>query len=192
MPESARIFLLRHAQSTFQVQFESTGIDPGHHDARLSDLGRAQVETVSETVRQLAPDLVVTSPATRAIETVLGVFAGHTLPTTVVDASVRDRFAGDSCDYGRSPAELASEFPGFDFSRLSERWWLPSSSDAGERALPESRDEFAQRVMGFGRWLAAHKERSILVVGHLGTFRVLAGEDMGNCELRRWDPARLA
>ena len=61
-------FLIRHGQSTFNELFDATGIDPLHHDARLTSKGRHQVVAAKEAAQRLGVDLVVVSPLTRAID----------------------------------------------------------------------------------------------------------------------------
>lgn len=185
-----RIFLLRHAQSTFNVSFDRTGVDPGHIDARLTDLGHEQVRAIAARVHALELDLIVTSPATRALETTVGLVRGvPSHPPILVEALVRDRFTGDSCDYGRPPGEPAAEFPALQFEHIVERWWAPDRGVAGDDSAVESRERFAERIADLRLWLLSRDERSMLLVGHDGTFRVLTGVRMVNYELLEWDPA---
>jgi broad specificity phosphatase PhoE len=181
-----RIFLLRHGQSTFNASWDRTGRDPGHVDARLTALGHEQVREIAPGVRDLGVQLVVTSPATRCLETTLGLFeAPSARPAILVEPVVRDRFAGDSCDLGRSRADLERDFPALDFGRLEPDWWLPGRETG--YPLTETREAFARRVAVLGAWLRARSEGTILVVGHDGTFRILSGVRMANCQLKEWD-----
>jgi broad specificity phosphatase PhoE len=182
----ARIVLLRHGQSTFNAVWEATGADPGERDAPLTALGVEQVRQMAARVAELSPELVVTSPATRALQTTMLLLESAAWrPRLIVEALVRDRFAGDSCDYGRAPTDLAGAFPAFDFSGLTETWWHPSEDVPG--AAIESREAFAARVAKLSAWLTQRPERTVLVVGHEGTFRYLAGVRLANAELMEWD-----
>lgn len=183
---AATVFLIRHGQSTFNAHHEATGQDPGHIDARLTDLGHRQVAAARAQARTLGPlDLVISSPLTRALQTTLGLFGDTGLP---VEVTCRHREALDSyCDLGRTPAELAAEFPGLRFDHLDERWWHDGPHD--HRGLPvEPHDVFATRVAHFTDWLAAHPAARVAVVGHGTFFRHLTGRGFANCEIVPWSP----
>ena len=115
-----RTFLIRHGQSTFNEQFDATGIDPLHYDARLTSKGRDQVAAAKEAAQQLGIDLVVVSPLTRAIETCLGLF--DPAQTPIIVSSLHRERLGNSCDVGRPPEALSVEFPMLDFSHLDKCW----------------------------------------------------------------------
>ena len=74
------IFLIRHGQSTFNVHYETTGVDPLHFDAPLSPLGHEQVLHSRADAVALCVDLVVTSPLTRALQTAVGLFGDRSAP----------------------------------------------------------------------------------------------------------------
>lgn len=187
---SPRVFLIRHGQSTFNASWDVDRVDPGHIDAPLTDLGHEQVRMVAPTVLDLEVELIVTSPATRALQTTLGLFARSlSRPRIVVEPLARDRFAGDSCDFGRSPDELQRDFPTLDFAHLAEQWWYHESG-AHQPLAPESRDAFAERITTLASWLESRVERRILVVGHDGALRLLTGVRMANCQLLEWDGSR--
>jgi len=175
-----RVHLIRHGQSLFNAAFAESPVDPMIFDAPLSPLGHQQVATLRDTVRQLAADIVVTSPLTRAIQTTLGAFGLETAPV-VVEALHRERVE-HSCDVGRSPAELAVEFPRLAFAHLDDPWW--HSDGSHPRAIvTEPEETLLSRVEAFRRWLGRRPEREIAVVGH-GTFlNRLTGRMFQNCEM---------
>jgi glucosyl-3-phosphoglycerate phosphatase len=182
----AQIFLIRHGQSTFNAVFEATGIDPMHYDARLSPLGWQQVEAARRALSELpAPDLVIASPLTRAIETSLGLF-GHAGVPIEITCRHREQ-VGASCDIGRPPATLAAEFPSLSFAHLSDPWW--HDQDHGPDGLPvEPQPLFEQRVESFRAWTATLEAPIVMIVGHAGFFRQLTGHRFQNCEIQRWSP----
>jgi glucosyl-3-phosphoglycerate phosphatase len=184
-----RIHLFRHGESTFNASWDAFGLDPGHPDAGLTDLGHEQVRLALPDVRELDAQVIITSPARRALQTTLGLFpAFQSRPPVVVEPLARDRFAGDSCDYGRSSNELAAEFPELDFAHLAESWWWPTP-DGVLSAHIESPRAFARRVEALRARLLSRCESSILVVAHQGTFRRLAGVQMANGQLLHWTPS---
>ena len=183
MPD--RSFLIRHGQSTFNAHFDVTGVDPLHYDARLSRVGREQVMAARITVQKLAVDLAVVSPLSRAIETCLGLFdPGET--KIVVSALHRERLQ-NSCDIGRPPSVLASEFPSLDFSHLDNCWWHDGVKD--ERGVSREPEEVVDdRIVEFSEWLAARPEPVVAVIGHGHVFGRMTGHQFANCEIRRWGP----
>jgi broad specificity phosphatase PhoE len=181
MPKT--IHLIRHGQSTWNAHYAATGEDPMHFDARLTDLGHAQVAVRRQELANERYDLIVTSPLTRAIQTTLGVFAPYLgrVPV-IVEALHRERLES-SCDVGRPASALAAEFATLAFDHLAEEWW-PNGCTADHRGIRfEPDDRFRRRVHTFRHWLASRPEQRIAVVGHGTFFYRLAGRDLANCEL---------
>ncbi len=178
------VHLIRHGQSTFNAAYGATGVDPLHRDAPLTDLGREQVAKARIAYAGLGHELVVTSPLTRAIETALGLFGGGSAPI-LVEVLHRER-QWESCDIGRSPAVLASEFPMLRFEHLDDPWWHDGNHDAN--GIPrESEAAFAARLGAFRAWLKARPERVLTVIGHGTFFGTLTGRPFANCELFSWE-----
>ncbi len=184
---ASEIFLIRHGQSTFNAHFEATGTDPGHVDARLTELGQRQALEARAAMAALGPvDLVVSSPLTRAIQTSLGIFGGT---GTKLEVTCRHReHLTHMCDIGRSPRDLAADFPDVAFDHLDDPWWHDGPLD--HRGVPEEPEAlFLRRVAEFSAWIAAHPAGRVAVVGHGSFFRTLAGRPFANCEIVRWSPA---
>jgi broad specificity phosphatase PhoE len=184
---AATVFLIRHGQSTFNAHHAATGQDPGHIDARLTDLGHQQVAAARAQAAGLGPlDLVISSPLTRALQTTLGLFGDAGTP---VEVTCRHRERLEAfCDLGRPPADLAADFPALRFDHLDDRWW--HDGPPGPDGLPiEPLDLFTARVAGFAEWLAAHPAARVAVVGHGAFFRHLTGgHSFANCEILPWSP----
>ena len=177
------IYLIRHGQSTFNAIFDLNGVDPLHFDARLSPLGIAQVAATRPAASQIAPDLIVVSPLTRAIETAIGLFGDAPM---MISSLHRERLE-HSCDLGRAPAALAKEFPLLRFDDLEDPWCYDGEKD--DRGVPvEPEYLFKERLSDFTRWISARPERSIVVVGHGAFFRHLTGQPFRNCEIKKWSP----
>jgi len=183
MPE--HIHLIRHAQSTFNLHFAETGIDPMHRDARLTDHGLAQVAAARPTALGLAVEAVYSTPFTRALQTAHGLF-GDSAPLHIQHLH-RER-VNHSCDVGRSPRELAAEFPHLSFDHLPDPWWHDGPPDPN--GVPVEPDEvFLERVTAFRGWVSALPHRRVAIVGH-GTFlRALTGKPFANCEIHAWTPS---
>lgn len=165
-------------------------------------------------------DLVVVSPLTRTCETALHVFGtprepglpaflagGEAPPGTperaagiqvppprfLVREECRERWGHYVCDGRRSIAEIAPEFPNFDFSEIVH------NEDVFYGDERESDDHCCERAVRFLEWLNKRPEKCIAVVTHSSFLRHLFGqfgdtlhyedrEDLqrlaGNCELR--------
>lgn len=120
---SKTVLCIRHGESTFNAFASANGVDPLHYDARLSEMGEDQVRRAREMLRNVAIDLVITTPLTRALQTAAGLFVDHpSSPPILVEALHRERVE-NSCDVGRSPALLSKAFPAFTFDHLPEVWW---------------------------------------------------------------------
>ncbi|WP_017539247.1 histidine phosphatase family protein [Nocardiopsis halophila] len=189
MTDSTTVHLLRHGQSAFNAIYDRTGRDPLIVDPELTPLGVSQAAEAAAGVRRLAPDLVVTSPLTRALQTALGAAGGLGVPI-VVEALHREHL-GNTCDIGRPPRTLAKEFPSLDFGHLPETWWYTGRTDErGVAVEPEA--VLQERVAAFTEWLVHRTERSVrsvrsvLVVGHAEFFGRLGHPGMRNGEIREW------
>lgn len=165
-------------------------------------------------------DLVVVSPLTRTCETALHVFGqprppgqpafldpalaptgsaeraqGVRVPAPrfLVMEECRERWGHYVCDGRRSIAEIAAEFPNFDFSEVM---YNEDEFYSDER---ETDEHCCNRAVKFLEWLNQRPEKCIAVVTHSSFLRHLFGqfgdnlhwEDMdnlqrlaGNCELR--------
>ncbi len=174
------VHLIRHGQSTFNAAYAIDGIDPLHFDARLTPLGLEQVAAARVEAAGLEPELIVTSPLTRAIQTTIGIFGERPV---LVEALHREH-CYSSCDVGRAPADLAAEFPHLTFGHLADIWWH-HGPDANEHGICiEPMDMLMGRVEDFRRWLMARPEREIAVIGHGTFFLHLTGERFENCQRR--------
>lgn len=185
---SRKIYLLRHGQSTFNALPQTSSDDPTLIDAPLSELGRQQVAVIAKEVQQLQVDLIVTSPLTRALQTAIAVVPSLSSPI-LVHPLLRERLFS-TCDIGRSPDVLATEFPTLDFSHLDPIWWHQGTKD-GDRDGIETLEVFEQRITAFCHWLKIRPERSILVVGHSDVFVHLTGRKFRNGELGLWEKTDL-
>ena len=175
------ILCIRHGQSTANVAYDETGIDPGVPDARLTPTGEAQVREARELVRDRPVDLVVVTPLTRALQTALGIFEGHrSKPRFVVEALHRERLEG-SGDVGRAPAHLVAEYPTLDFDHLHEVWWHAQDEVGATGLQVEPLEATLQRVALFRAFLAGCDEHHVAVVGHGTFFYHLTGVFLPNC-----------
>ena len=165
-------------------------------------------------------DLVVVSPLTRTCETARHIFGRARVPGTppfldpgeaptgtpehaagirvpapriLVREECRERWGHYVCDGRRPIAEIAAEFPDFDFSEVRH------NEDVFYSDAREPDDHCCDRAVQFLEWLNSRPEKCIAVVTHSSFLRHLFGqfgdslkEDdkdslqrmAGNCELR--------
>jgi glucosyl-3-phosphoglycerate phosphatase len=177
------VYFIRHGQSEFNAAFDPAVGDPLIFDARLSPLGRRQALEAREQVAALGIERVIVSPLSRAIETALHVF--HAGPTIEVDPRPRELLS-NSCDVGRSPAELARSFPQLSFDHIGENWWHQGTTNENGVAHEPMRI-FYQRVSEFRDWLVAQSSQTIAVVGHGNLFKAMIGRTLENCEIHTFE-----
>ena len=177
------LYLVRHGQSVFNAFYAEHQRDPLIFDAPLSELGRQQVVAAHATAARMPrPDVVISSPLTRALDTSLGVF-GPLGVRVEVSALHRERVE-HTCDVGRSPRDLAAQFPGLDFDHLEDPWW--HAGEANEHGVAVEPEEVVlARVEAFRGWVLQRPERRVAVVGHGTFFRHLTGRSFANCEIGR-------
>jgi broad specificity phosphatase PhoE len=174
------VHLIRHGESEFNRQWALTGADPLIRDAPLSSRGHGQVAAARATALRLAPDVVVTSPLTRAVQTALGLFGGSAV-SIEVDAIHTERIT-NADDVGSPPSVLKQRFPALDFDHLPDLWWHDGPPDhLGVPVEPEA--YFRARVEAFVAALGQRPEDRVVVVGHGTFFQALVGAHLDNCAI---------
>jgi len=164
------------------------------HDPRLTEKGRAEAALAAASLRGRRPaprpELLVTSPLRRAVQTLLLVFEDAVAAgaPALAHELCREAFRGPDpslYDSRLSRGALAAEFPGVDFASYvlaPERapggeaeeaaavgdplWWRCGSAFGGCEGGPHSA-AIAEHAWGFLNWLVAVRpEREIAVATH--------------------------
>jgi len=181
------IYLIRHGQSEFNAAAHH-GPDPLIFDAPLTELGEAQADQTRDEVANLGIKHVISSPLTRAVQTALRIFDGLA-PITI--ESCHREWLTHSCDVGRSPGDLAGDFPTLSFSHLDDHWWHKGPTN--ENNVPvEPESVFHCRVQDFSDVLKAAQTRPVAIVGHGNFFQEMIGRMLVNCEVHAYQPADSA
>eukprot|EP00808_Paulinella_micropora_P006916 g38549.t1 len=187
------IYVLRHAQSTYNEAMESWTTWctcrchrelRGHRDASLSETGQAQVKRLKEEFAHKGVmndvQVILVSPLTRALETAVGVFGTSQVPIVVLP-ELAER-AKHNHDLGTSKRTLENKWGqlGVDFSAVAEEdWWYQG---AGQ----ESAQSLWDRVAWTKRELANRPEKVIVIVGHSNFLYALQGKKakghLKNCQ----------
>ena len=146
------VHLIRHAQSNWNVvtHGEHVGARPKiiDRDSRLSDLGKEQASALQKATIIPPPELVLSSPLSRALSTAVALSNG----TLEIHAEpLATEWCENSCDVGRPAFELQAEY-GDHVRKLGEigaQWWPLSEADiaAGGRESEQDVDDRAARIV---------------------------------------------
>jgi len=186
--------------------------DTNLHDCSISEIGVQQAKTLTEKLRALKIDVVVTSPLRRAIMTMFQSqvleHKGHELKEVVVHPSCIERLESSS-EWGNFPEDLQHEFPKLSFGHLPSVYWyqpfgveLPVKSSkewtielknkywssVRKHTLKvdpfvEPLDHMHNRVQKFKEWIISRPENYFLVFSHADFLQGLTGKKLDNCEL---------
>eukprot|EP00249_Psilotum_nudum_P004331 c17851_g1_i1 orf=208-1206(+) len=184
------IHLIRHGHTTYNQGYFTTSVGNFPFDVTLSTLGMQQATSLGEKLAHLNAELILTSPLTRALQTLQ-----HALDSSKIAEAVKIQVSDlhsehvfNSGDVGRPAKMLAKEFPWLNFTGLKDTWWY-SPKDAPNDPLiglfqsRESRDHLRKRVGAFRQFLLSRTEQRIIVIGHSTFFRELGSRRMKNCEI---------
>jgi broad specificity phosphatase PhoE len=192
-----QIHLVRHGESEHNVSKDNS-----HHDPPLTDLGSWQAaQLVTTFPRQDRVAVILTSPLRRAIATAIAGF-GHILDKTsprpesspgieagaklIVYPDLQPRMDRQS-DIGSDRGVLEKEFPGLDFSLLTEGWQKKEGLYADEEAVVEDR---ARRVrshlVNILEELEGQTRTDIVLVTHGVVRDILDGSDRSNWARAGW------
>lgn len=161
-----RVFLVRHGATALTAEDRFAGSS----DVPLSEEGRRQAGSLCERLKEQAIDAIYASPLERAHETARILAVPHGL-RVVVDAALRE------IDYGRwegrtrdeVQAAFAEEFAIWEEDPFTV---APEGGESGvavlNRALP-----FMRQVV------ERHRHRSVAIVAHKGTIRLLVASLLG-------------
>ncbi len=164
---AGKLILVRHGESEGNRDriFTTTPAE-----LALTDLGRRQAEDAAVAIgRRFAPELVISSPYLRALDTAKIIAAGLELPLAVE----RDLHEMDMGSLRGKPYDVVQTFPDYDAAR---RWlWKPPGG--------ESFEGVKQRVAPvMDRLARAHPGKEIVIVSHGGVMLSLWAHVTGSWE----------
>jgi broad specificity phosphatase PhoE len=161
-----RVLLVRHGATALTAEDRFSGST----DVELSDRGRRQIACLAERLKLVNLAAVYASPLHRSLESASLIAEPHGL-TPIVDPAFRE------IDYGRweglKRSEIQSRF-GDEFAIWQQDPFTiaPLGGESGisvlNRALPALRD-IVER----------HPDRSVAIVSHKGTNRLIVGSLLG-------------
>ena len=161
-----RIFLVRHGATALTAEDRFAGST----EVQLSEEGRRQVASLAERLKSEKIDAVYSSPLQRTVETASILAAPHSIKP-LIEPALRE------IDYGRweglTRSEVEESFKA-EYSIWEEDPFTiaPKGGESGanvlSRALPVMR-----------RIVEQHRHRSVIVVSHKGTNRLLVSSLLG-------------
>lgn len=188
------VYVIRHGESEYNRALAMHGSgweEPQIYDARLTMRGRGQASALRSTVHgwNLPENVVwITSPLTRAIETMLLAFPGgppYPLHNTMNGHDYHDMFQNvfvlpevtehlmTNGDIGRNPEDLAEQFPQLhpQLSDLPERWWYNRQDKVNcsylrQFGAREPKENLQRRIKAFRQWILSRPEETFVAVGH--------------------------
>ena len=179
------IYLIRHAQSAFNAVYDAQKPDPMIFDAPITELGESQARQAGKEVQHLDISRIIVSPFTRTLQTASLVF-GNRLPFEI-NAEVREQLC-NSCDVGRPPQALATDYPQLDFDHLDECWWHKGEMDPRGISV-EPHNTLQKRADKFRDYLHRERVHSTAIVTHGNFIRALTGVQPVNCQILEFDPS---
>jgi broad specificity phosphatase PhoE len=175
------VWFVRHGQSTANTVGASAHHMTEYKDALLTNHGVQQAIQLQKTTITWSPDIIVTSPLRRAIQTSCVAFSNVSAPI-VGNPLCTECFSGCQENIGYAPIELAKDptltcFPRFQdvqLKNIEDEWW--------------NIDNTPERYQQFYNDLQNLSHRRIVVVSHWGFiyrfFKELANLEvcLQNCE----------
>ncbi len=166
-----RVILLRHGQTDYNVD----GRMQGHLDSHLTPTGHEQAAVAAPVLAELAPDRLISSDLSRAVDTAELVGAACGLPVKF-DPRLRETHLGRWQGY--TVAEIDREYPGAIATWRSDPGWAPPAGESRIAVVARARPV----VDELDAELADSDDRSetVLLVAHGG---VIAGLVTGLMDL---------
>eukprot|EP01100_Stratorugosa_tubuloviscum_P001473 TRINITY_DN1329_c1_g1_i2.p1 TRINITY_DN1329_c1_g1~~TRINITY_DN1329_c1_g1_i2.p1 ORF type:complete len:223 (-),score=80.45 TRINITY_DN1329_c1_g1_i2:229-897(-) len=195
------IYFIRHAQSTWNEAMSTTGRDPMHFDALLTQKGITQAQNLRKKLEEnnvlSEVELIVVSPLSRCLLTCEIGLEDYikTIPVVILP-TIREIISG-SDDTGNYVEDLEKQFKHFSFDllKLEPRiWWYTDGSK--DEPLAQFRQRFEQnggyfepdecalkRVKETIDWLKNCSQTKICVVSHSDFINSIIGRSLKNAEL---------
>lgn len=182
------LHLMRHGQTEMNMFLGANEgnwfDDPLLFDTVLSARGQHQVAKAQAETLKLSPQpqLIVSSPLTRALQTAEAAFK-HTSCRRSVCHWAAERIYHAS-DVGTEVSKLKPLWPSWDFTDIPSVWWHTRDPENLTLVSTLSAVEFDTRVQNLIAWLNAQPEDCIALVSHWGVLRsVCQGKEFSNAEL---------
>ena len=192
-PEPKLVHVIRHGQAEHNVDDEALK----KRNTELTLLGQQQAAGLRDQVKELSPEVVLTSPILRALQTTLGFLEPGTPTVVVPDARERVSHQEHLCELPISPAAASTSgaaYAAFDWRLVEASLGAFGSVEEWEQSMMDAdlarNGQIAARAARLTSWIESRPEQCIALVSH-GAFlmRLTADSYMNNCELRSYKVA---
>ncbi|KAG2494554.1 hypothetical protein HYH03_007321 [Edaphochlamys debaryana] len=159
--------------------------DPMLYDTVLTKEGQRLVAALAPAVAALqpAPELVLTSPLTRCLQTAVAACQGLRHGVRIeAEPLLRERLTLSS-EVGRPPEELARDFPEVRFPPDMEHVWWYTEGLEPHKVAREPQPVYEARLERLRCSLASRPQRCVLLVAHWGVLQALTGRGLEPGEL---------
>lgn len=181
------VHVIRHGEAQHNVN--SAWLKKRH--PRLTARGQRQARALRSLAPKLMPEVVLTSPGLRALQTTAAMRAEA--PVVVVpDARERVSCREHLCDLpaDSSVAASSAHFQRFDWSKANKVMMRAGGPMKYEEVITQTDDKEAnirRRARNLTKYLLARPEKCMTLVSH-GAFlmRLTGDEYFGNCEVRTY------
>lgn len=155
-----RLILVRHGQTICNIVETWHGWD----DCELTEVGQRQAESVAKRLHAEPVVAVYSSDSRRALQTAEAIGRDRGL-VPITNPDFRERSPGDL--EGKSTEWISAEYPAIWEQREADYWgWRPPGGEHFRQVLERT-------LRGLDEIRAAHPEDTVVLVGHMGTVRVL-------------------
>lgn len=176
-----KVHFIRHGESTWNVCRRQLKLNdrfpqqerPVIVDAPLSFKGMEQATKLKEKIDSIKPEIAVSSPYSRTLQTCLTSYGSDKV---VITPLCGEFMTGSSDNIGMPASCLKVMFPMFDFASLDEIWWyMPDGIKSQPEAVnlltqgkltKEDQQHFESRAKEFHKFLCERPERNIAVYSH--------------------------
>ena len=202
MTPSKVVILVRHGEAEHNVDYAYLK----QRNTSLTLLGKQQATSAHRAIQKLAPEVVVTSPLLRTLQTTEGMLRGDGASSSssravVVHPDAREKISNNACNLPIDPDALAAlsdgggAFASYDWTLVREAVAAAGGIAAWEQACAAEDDKLRERCERFTTWLETGlTQQRVCVVSHGEYLRQLpsaaggAAEPsesmMDNCEVR--------
>ena len=174
------VHFIRHAESLCNLLRRELKVNllpqeetPVVVDAGLTLEGVEQAKRLKQYLATLQPEVAVSSPYTRALQTCLLSYGSNNV---IITPLCGETMAGCCDDIGLPASCLQVAFPMFDFSSLDEVWWYIQDGIKSQpkavnlltqgKLTVEPEEHLVARTKKFFTFLCEMPERNIVVYAH--------------------------
>lgn len=165
-----KLYFLRHAQSEHNQWMIKRlylprifGTCSGIVDAPLSDIGTVQAQKLKNRIQSIPFDLIISSPLTRAIQTMQTAIGNRKIPV-IVTPLIKEKF-DRLPDSGLHLSVIQERNPEYEYLHFNAlNWW--ESPTASTLPKHESFEDVKNRIKTFKKFILTRNEQHVLVVTH--------------------------